>query len=133
MNIMRSGSQPSTLAPEEHYTGVVRLDSPFEGEGAARILGRTVTFEPGARTDWHTHPLGQTLLITAGLGLVQHKGSPVEEVRPGDIVWISPGEKHWHGATATTAMSHVAIVEVLDGKASEWFEKVSDEEFNARI
>ncbi len=129
MKISRSGSSPSVWAPEEHYTGMVRLDGPFQREEGSRILGRTNTFEPGARTAWHTHPLGQTLLILSGLGWVQRRNDPIEEVRPGDIVWIRPGEEHWHGATATTAMSHVAIVEVVDDIASEWMEKVSDDEF----
>jgi len=107
----------------------VRIDSPFKGDGAARIGGAVVTFEPGARTAWHTHPLGQTLLVTAGCGWVQREGGPVEEIRPGDVVWFPPGEKHWHGATPRTAMSHIAIQEKLNGSPVTWMEKVSDEQY----
>ncbi len=127
MDIKRSGSQPSAKGPAEYFTGTVRLDPLFPVKDPARARGASVTFEPGARTAWHTHPLGQTLIVTAGSGLVQRWGGPIEEIRPGDVVWIPPGEKHWHGATATTAMTHIAIQEELDGKAVAWLEKVSDE------
>jgi quercetin dioxygenase-like cupin family protein len=130
MNIMRSGSQPSAKGPAEYFTGVVRIDMPFKGTAPARIGGAIVTFEPGARTAWHTHPLGQTLIVTSGLGWVQREGGAKEDIRPGDIVWIPPGEKHWHGATATTGMMHIAIAEALDGKTVDWMEKVSDSQFN---
>lgn len=129
MNILRSGSQPSAKGPADWFTGTVRIDAPFKGSGDARVGGATVTFEPGARTNWHTHPLGQTVIVTAGLGWAQHEGGPVEEIRPGDIVWFAPGEKHWHGATATTAMTHIAIAEALDGKVVDWLEPVSDVHF----
>ncbi len=127
MDIKRSGSQPSAKGPAEYFTGTVRLYPLFPAKDPARARGASVTFEPGARTAWHTHPLGQTLIVTAGSGLVQRWGGPIEEIRPGDVVWIPPGEKHWHGATATTAMTHIAIQEELDGKAVAWLEKVSDE------
>jgi 4-carboxymuconolactone decarboxylase len=130
MNIMRSGSQPSAKGPAENFTGAVRIDMRFKGTAPARIGGAIVTFEPGARTAWHTHPLGQTLIVTAGLGWVQTEGSPKEDIRAGDIVWIPPGEKHWHGATATTGMTHIAIAEALDGKTVDWMEKVSDAQFD---
>ena len=130
MEIKRSGSQPSGKGPEEYFTGTVRVDPLINAPDPARIFGALVTFEPGARTAWHTHPLGQTLIVTAGSGLVQRWGGPVEEIRPGDVVWIAPGEKHWHGATPTTAMSHIAIVEHQGGKSAEWMEKVSDEEYH---
>jgi len=129
MEIKRSGSQPSAKGPEEYFTGTVRIDAPFKGSAPARVGGATVTFEPGARTAWHTHPLGQTLIVTAGLGWVQTEGGPIEEIRPGDVVWFPPGEKHWHGATATTAMTHIAITESLTGKNVDWMEKVSDEQY----
>ena len=129
MEIKRSGSQPSAKGPADYFTGTVRIDAPFAGEDPARVGGATVTFEPGARTAWHTHPLGQTLIVTAGLGWVQREGGPVEEIRPGDIVWFAPGEKHWHGATSTTAMTHVAIAEKLNGSAVDWMEKVTDEQY----
>ncbi len=129
MEIRRIGSQSSSKGPADYFTGTVRIDSPFQGSDPARVLGATVTFEPGARTAWHTHPLGQTLIVTAGCGLVQRWGGPIEEIRPGDVVWIAPGEKHWHGATATTAMTHTAIVEQLNGKSADWMEKVSDEQY----
>jgi quercetin dioxygenase-like cupin family protein len=129
MNIQRVGSQPSNKGPADWFTGAVRLDSQFKGTDPARVAGAIVTFEPGARTAWHTHPLGQTLIVTAGCGRVQSSGGPIEEIRPGDVVWIPPGEKHWHGATPTTAMTHVAIQEQLDGKAVDWMEKVSDEQY----
>ncbi|HEX4694016.1 (R)-mandelonitrile lyase [Sphingomonas sp.] len=129
MRITRNGSQPSAPGPADYFTGTVRLDSPFKGEEPARIGGAIVTFEPGARTAWHTHPLGQTLIVTGGLGWAQREGGAKEEIRPGDIVWFAPHEKHWHGATATTAMTHVAIAEALDGKVVDWMEKVSDEQY----
>jgi len=132
MDITRSGSQPSAKGPEQYFTGSVRIDAPFKGSGAARVGGAIVTFEPGARTAWHTHPLGQTLIVTAGCGLVQREGGPIEEIRPGDVVWFAPGEKHWHGAASTTAMTHIAIQEQLDGKAVDWLEQVSDEQYGAR-
>ncbi|HEY1941285.1 MAG TPA: cupin domain-containing protein [Roseiarcus sp.] len=129
MEIKRNGSQPSTRGSAEYFTGVVRLDAPFRGGEPARVAGAVVTFEPGARTAWHTHPLGQTLIVTAGVGRAQREGGPVEEIRPGDIVWFLPGEKHWHGAAPTTAMTHIAIQEAFDGKVVDWLEKVSDEQY----
>jgi len=129
MEIKRSGSQPSGKGPAEYFTGTVRVDPLINAPDPARIFGALVTFEPGARTAWHTHPLGQTLIVTAGSGLVQRWGGPIEEIRPGDVVWIAPGEKHWHGAAPTTAMSHIAIVEQIDGKSAEWMEKVGDEQY----
>jgi quercetin dioxygenase-like cupin family protein len=129
MEIKRSGSQPSRKGPGEYFTGGVRIDPLFQAPDPARGAGASVTFEPGARTHWHTHPLGQTLLITAGCGWVQREGGPVEEVRPGDVVWFPPGEKHWHGATPTTGMTHIAIQESLGGKVVEWMEKVGDEHY----
>ena len=131
MNIQKNGSQPSEKGPADYFTGTVRLDAPFQGNEPARVSGATVTFEPGARTNWHTHPLGQTLIVTAGLGWVQLEGSPVEEIQPGDVIWFAPGEKHWHGATATTAVTHIAIQERLEGKAVDWLEPVSDEQYQA--
>ena len=131
MEIKRIGSQPSSKAPEDWFTGAVRIDSLFQANDSRRGAASSVTFEPGARTAWHTHPLGQTLIVTAGCGWVQREGGPVEEIHPGDIVWFPPGEKHWHGATATTAMTHIAIQENLDGKVVEWMEKVTDEEYNS--
>jgi quercetin dioxygenase-like cupin family protein len=129
MEIKRSGSQPSGKGPAENFTGTVRVDPLFNAPDPARVLGATVTFEPGARTAWHTHPLGQTLIVTAGCGLVQRWGGPIEGIRPGDVVWIAASEKHWHGAAATTAMTHIAIVEQLDGKSADWMEKVTDEQY----
>ena len=129
LSITRSGSQPSRKGPAENFTGVVRVDSPFRGSAPARVGGGIVTFEPGARTAWHTHPLGQTLIVTAGHGWVQSEGGPKEEIRPGDIVWIPPGNKHWHGATATLGMTHIAISEALDGKTVDWMEQVSEEQY----
>ncbi len=129
MNILRSGSQPSAKGPADWFTGTVRIDAPFKGSGDARVGGATVTFEPGARTNWHTHPLGQTVIVTAGLGWAQREGGPVEEIRPGDIVWFAPGEKHWHGATATTGMTHIAIAEALDGKVVDWLEPVAETDY----
>ena len=127
MEIKRIGSQPSSKGPADWFTGTVRIDSPFKGTDPARVAGVIVTFEPGARTAWHTHPLGQTLIVTAGCGRVQREGGQIEEIHPGDIVWFPPGEKHWHGAAPTTALTHIAIGELLDGKAVDWMEKVSDE------
>jgi quercetin dioxygenase-like cupin family protein len=129
MEIKRSGSQPSGKGPAEYFTGTVRTDPLFQANDPARALGVSVTFEQGARTAWHTHPLGQILIVTAGCGLVQCWGDSIEQIRPGDVVWFPPGEKHWHGATATTAMTHIAIVEQLDGKAADWMEKVSEEQY----
>ena len=131
MDIKRNGSRPSGTGPAEYFTGSVRIDPLFQASAPARVVGASVTFEPGARTAWHTHPLGQTLIVTAGCGWAQHDGGPVEEIRPGDIVWFPPGERHWHGATATTAMTHIAIQEALDGKTVDWLEKVSDEQYRA--
>jgi quercetin dioxygenase-like cupin family protein len=129
LEIKRNGSQPSTRGRLEWFTGEVRIDQPFEANEPARIFGATVTFEPGARTAWLTHPLGQTLFVTYGLGWAQLEGGPVEEIRPGDVVWIAPGEKHWHGATPTTPMTHIAVVEKLNGKTADWLEKVSEEQY----
>lgn len=129
MKITRTGSQPSTKGPGDWFSGTVRVDPLFQAQAPTRAAGNAVTFEPGARTAWHTHPLGQILIVTFGCGWVQRLGGPIEEVRPGDVVWFEPGEKHWHGASLTTAMSHIAIQEALDGKAVEWMEKVSDEEY----
>ena len=129
MDIKRSGSQPSSKGPAETFTGTVRIDPLYQTKEPARGMGVAVTFEPGARTAWHTHPLGQTLIVTAGCGLVQSWGRPVEMIRPGDVVSCPPGEKHWHGATATTAMTHITLVELLNGKAVDWMEKVSDAEY----
>ena len=131
MEIKRSGSQPSGKGPADWFTGSVRVDSAFSGTAPARVGGAIVTFEPGARTAWHTHPLGQTLLVTFGLGWVQREGGAIEEIRAGDIVWFAPDEKHWHGATATNAMTHIAIAEASDGKAVSWMEHVSDEQYLA--
>jgi quercetin dioxygenase-like cupin family protein len=132
MDIKRSGSEPSVQGPKEYFTGNVRIDSLFDAPAPARVLGSSVTFEPCARTAWHTHPLGQTLIVTAGCGLVQSWGGPILEIRPGDVVWCPPGEKHWHGATPTTAMTHIAILEQLDGKVVDWMENVSDDEYFGR-
>src|SRR5437588_503244 len=129
MEITRAGARPSTKGPEEWFTGTVRVDPLFNPFDAARAQGAAVTFEPGARTAWHTRPLGQTLIVTAGAGRVQREGGPVEEIRPGDVVWFAPGEKHWHGATPTTGMTHIAILEQLDGKTADWLEKVADEQY----
>lgn len=129
MEIKRSGTQPFSQGPADYFSGTVRIDPLFEMTDSARIFGASVTFEPGARTAWHTHPLGQTLIVTAGRGWAQRWGGPIEEIRPGDVVWFPPGEKHWHGATAATPMTHIAIVEKLDGKTAEWMEQVSDDEF----
>jgi quercetin dioxygenase-like cupin family protein len=130
MQITRAGSQPSTKGPEDWFTGSVRVDALFSPNSARRAAAATVTFEPGARTAWHIHPLGQTLIVTAGCGWVQREGEPIEEIRPGDVVWFEPGEKHWHGATATNGMTHIAIQENLGGKVVEWLEQVSDEQYH---
>lgn len=129
MKITRNGSEPAVVGPADWFTGTVRLDAPFQTELPARVSGATVTFEPGARTAWHTHPLGQTLFVVSGLGWAQREGGPVEEIRPGDIVWFAPGEKHWHGASPTTAMTHIAVAEKLDGKVVDWLEKVGDDQY----
>jgi quercetin dioxygenase-like cupin family protein len=131
MEITRAGSQPSGKGSTDWFTGTVRIDPLFQRSAPARVAGAAVTFEPGARTAWHTHPLGQTLIVTAGCGLAQRAGGGVEEIRPGDVVWFPPNEKHWHGASATTAMTHIAIQEALDGKAVEWMEHVTDEQYGA--
>jgi quercetin dioxygenase-like cupin family protein len=131
MEIKRNGSRPSGAGPAEYFTGAVRVDPLFQVSEPARLSGSSVTFEPGARTAWHTHPLGQTLIVTAGCGRVRRWGGPIEEIRPGDVVWIPPGEKHWHGATPATAMTHIAIQEWLNGKAADWMEKVSDDQYRA--
>ncbi|MGH7462099.1 MAG: (R)-mandelonitrile lyase [Longimicrobiales bacterium] len=131
MHIKRPGSQPSAKGSDAWFTGAVRIDPLFQASDPARAVGARVTFEPGARTAWHTHPLGQTLIVTTGIGWAQREGGPIEEIRPGDVVWFSPGEKHWHGATATTAMTHIAIQEQLDGRTVDWLEKVSDEQYRA--
>jgi quercetin dioxygenase-like cupin family protein len=131
MEITKAGSQASAKGPVDWFTGTVRIDPLFQTPDPARVGGASVTFEPGARTAWHTHPLGQTLIVTAGLGRAQREGGPIEEIRPGDVIWFSPGEKHWHGASLATAMTHIAIQEKLDGKAVDWLEKVSDEQYGA--
>ena len=131
MDIKRVGSQPSTKGPADWFTGTVRVDPLFQGEAPARVSGASVTFEPGARTAWHTHPLGQTLIVTFGCGRAQREGGPIEEIRPGDVVWFAPGEKHWHGASATTAMSHIAIQEKLNGSPVDWMEHVTDEQYRS--
>ena len=131
MEIKRSGSQPSGKGPSDYFAGVVRVDPLFEAPGPARVVGASVTFEPGARTAWHTHPLGQTLIVTAGCGRVRRAGGPIEEIRAGDVVWIPPGEKHWHGGAPTTSMTHIAIQEKLDGKTVDWMEQVNDEQYGA--
>jgi Uncharacterized conserved protein, contains double-stranded beta-helix domain len=132
MDIKRSGSRPSSRGPAEWFTGIVRIDPLFQASDPARAAGASVTFEPGARTAWHTHPLGQTLVVTFGCGLAQRWGGAIEEIRPGDVIWFPAGEKHWHGATATTAMTHIAIQEQLDGKVVDWMEKVSEEQYQAK-
>lgn len=130
MNIQRNGSKPSVKGPEAWFTGTVRLDSPFEATEPASLAGAVVTFEPGARTNWHTHPLGQTLIVTAGQGWVQSEDRARETINPGDVVWFPPGEKHWHGATATTAMTHVALQERQGGNTVTWLEPVNDEQYS---
>ena len=129
MEIKRNGSQPSSKGSVENFTGSVRIDPLFQAPDPGRVSAASVTFEPGARTAWHSHPLGQTLIVTAGCGLVQSWESPIEEIRPGDVIWSPPAEKHWHGATRTTAMTHISIVELLDGRSADWLEKVSDEQY----
>ena len=131
MEIKRNGSQPSVKGPTDWFTGAVRIDPLCQPPAPARVQGASVTFEPGARTAWHTHPLGQTLIVTAGLGWVQRWGGQIEEIRPGDVVWFAPGEKHWHGATSAKAMTHIAVQEQLDGKVVDWMEQVSDDQYRA--
>lgn len=131
MEITRNGSRPSGKGPQEWFAGSVRIDPLFSAPDPARAVGSCVTFEPGARTAWHTHPLGQTLIVLSGQGWAQREGGPREEIRPGDVIWFPPGEKHWHGATATTAMTHIAIQEALDGKVVDWLEQVTDEQYQA--
>ena len=130
MEITRNGSQPSIQGPADWFTGTVRIDPLFlQVNAPSRVTGASVTFEPGARTAWHSHPLGQTLVVTAGCGRVQREGGPIEEIRPGDVVWFPPGEKHWHGASPSTSMTHIAIQEQLDGSTADWMEKVTDEQY----
>ena len=129
MDIKRGGSEPSRKGPAEYFTGAVRIDPLFQAPEPARAAGASVTFEPGARTAWHTHPLGQTLIVTAGCGWAQREGGAVEEIRPGDVVWFPPGEKHWHGATSTTALTHIAIQEAKDGVTVDWLEQVSEAQY----
>jgi quercetin dioxygenase-like cupin family protein len=131
MEIKRVGSTASGKGPADWFTGTVRIDPLVQAAAPARVVGATVTFEPGARTAWHTHPLGQTLIVTAGCGRAQREGGPIEEIRPGDVVWFAPGEKHWHGAGPTTGMTHIAIQEQVEGKAVEWLEPVSDVQYRA--
>src|SRR6478672_10964318 len=133
MEIKRAGSQPSGKGPTDWFTGTVRIDPLFQTSAPARVAGAAVTFEPGARTAWHTHPLGQTLIVTAGVGRAQREGGPIEEIHPGDVIWFPPGEKHWHGAAPTTAMTHIAIQEALDGKVVDWMEKVSDQQYRRAL
>ena len=133
MDIKRAGSQPSGKGPAEYFTGTVRLDPLFQAPDPARVVGASVTFEPGARTAWHTHPLGQTLIVTAGCGWAQREGGPVEEIRPGDVLWFSPGEKHWHGASPKAAMVHVAMQEALDGSHVTWMEHVIDAQYGVAV
>src|SRR5215468_3947391 len=133
MEIKRTGSQPSRKGPAEWFTGTVRIDPLFQALEPARVGAAMVTFEPGARTSWHTHPLGQTLIVTSGLGRVQREGGPIEEIRPGDVVWFAPGERHWHGASPSTTMTHIAIQEALEGKMVDWMEHVTDEEYLAGV
>lgn len=131
MDILRAGTRPSGKGPPDWFTGTVRIDPLFNPFDAGRVQGAQVTFEPGARTAWHTHPLGQTLIVVSGLGRVQREGGPVEEIRPGDVVWFAPDEKHWHGASLQTAMTHIALQEVKDGKVVDWLEHVSDADYGA--
>ena len=133
MELKRSGSQPSGKGQAEYFTGTVRIDPLFDAHEPTRAGGVSVTFEPGARTAWHSHPLGQTLIVTDGCGLAQNWGGSVQKIRPGDVIWSSPGEKHWHGATAITAITHISIVEQLEGKSADWMEKVSDEQYQAGL
>jgi quercetin dioxygenase-like cupin family protein len=130
MEIRRSGSHASTKGPADWFTGTVRIEPLFEPTEPARVRGASVTFEPGARTAWHTHPLGQTLIVTSGLGWAQREGGEIEKIHPGDVVWFAPNEKHWHGAASTTSMTHIAIQEALDGKVVDWLEKVTDEQYH---
>jgi quercetin dioxygenase-like cupin family protein len=132
MEIKRVGSRASSRGPADWFTGTVRIDPLFDTAEPARVAGASVTFEPGARTAWHTHPLGQTLIVTAGCGWAQRQSGPIEEIRPGDVVWFPPGEKHWHGATAATAMTHIAVQEKLNGSPVDWLEKVTDEQYQPR-
>jgi quercetin dioxygenase-like cupin family protein len=129
MEIKRSGAQPSGKGPKDYFTGMVRIDPLIQAPAPARVVAASVTFEPGARTAWHTHPFGQTLIVAWGCGWAQRWGGPVEEIRPGDVIWFSPSEKHWHGAAPTTGMTHIAIQEQLDGKTADWLEQVSDEQY----
>jgi quercetin dioxygenase-like cupin family protein len=133
MNLRRNGAIPSEVGPASYFTGSVRIDGRFQAPAPARIGGAAVTFEPGARTAWHRHPLGQTLVILSGLGWAQSEGGPVEELRPGDVVWFPPGERHWHGATDRSAMSHLAIAEAVDGSSVEWLEQVAEADYLARL
>jgi quercetin dioxygenase-like cupin family protein len=133
MDIKRSGSQPSSKGPADYFTGTVRLDPLHQAADPARVASACVTFEPGARTAWHTHPLGQTLFVIAGAGRAQRAGGPIEEIRPGDVIWFAPGEKHWHGAAPTTAMTHIAIQERLDGRTVDWMEHVTDEQYGSKV
>jgi len=132
MEIKRSGSQPSSKGPAEWFTGNVQIEPLHQADSQARVSVANVTFEPGARTAWHSHPLGQTLVVTAGRGRVQNWGKQMEEIHPGDVVWTAPGEKHWHGAAPNTAMTHISIVEQLDGKSADWMEHVSDEQYQGK-
>ncbi len=132
MKIDRNGSRPSAPGPSDWFTGTVRLDPLFAANDARRAASANVTFEPGARTAWHTHPLGQTVIVTAGLGLAQREGGPIEEIRPGDVIWFEPGEKHWHGASPTTAMTHIAIQEHVDGKVVDWMDHVTDQQYQGK-
>ena len=129
MDIKRSGTQPSGKGPADYFTGTVRIDPLFQAPAPARVVAASVTFEPGGRTAWHTHPLGQTLIVTAGCGRAQRWGGAIEEIRSGDVIWFPPGEKHWHGAAPTTAMTHLAIQEALDGQTADWLEPVTDEQY----
>lgn len=131
MEIKRSGSQPSAKGSADYFTGSVRVDPLFQAPAPARVAGALVTFEPGARTAWHRHPLGQTLIVMTGCGRVQREGGPVEEIHPGDVVWFAPGERHWHGAAPSTGMTHIAVLEWLDGKSVEWMEHVNDEQYGS--
>jgi quercetin dioxygenase-like cupin family protein len=133
MEIQRNGEKPSVKGPAHYFTGTVRIDTPFQAKAPARAGGASVTFEAGARSNWHTHPLGQTLIVTTGLGWTQCEGGPIVEIRPGDVIWCPPGHKHWHGATATTAMTHIAIAESLDGRAVDWLEPVTDAQYLAGV
>jgi quercetin dioxygenase-like cupin family protein len=133
MEIQRNGEKPSVKGPAQYFTGTVRIDTPFQAKAPARVGGAFVTFEAGARSNWHTHPLGQTLIVTSGLGWTQCEGGPIVEIRPGDVIWCPPGHKHWHGATAATAMTHIAIAESLDGRAVDWLEPVTDAQYLAGV